>query len=292
MKCQGFWGFLAVGLIALALTRCIAPERVDLSGETLRVGTFNLHYLSERVPEMAWEPRKRAVKEVLEAGDADLVTFQETETHVHGHLNNENIQLDYLMTEFPRYEFVAVGEPESFPSTQPMMYRPDRLTVQEQGFFFFSDTPDTIYSRSWDGGFPAFCSWVRFIDERVGVALLVFNVHFDSRSAGNRIKAAELVVERIESMAQPNDAVIVLGDFNGPWFFAALQTLADADLSIAPPQGSTFHFNVGLDLLPAIDHVLAGRGLTPSSAEVAREKFDDTWPSDHYPVFVDLYWHE
>ena len=278
----------AAGTIA-GLSSCIEPTRADRSGVVLRVGTFNLHYLSERVPSMAWEPRREGVKAVLQEAAADLVAFQEVETHVHGHVNDENIQLEYLVDEFPGYEAAAVGKPYDYPSTQPILYDRVRLEFLEQGFFFFSETPETIYSRSWDGGFPAFCSWVRFFDKRAERSLLVFNVHFDSRSAGNRIKSAELVAERLEMVAELNDAVVVLGDFNGPWFFSAVQTIAEAGLFIAPPQGATFHFNVGLDLLPAIDHVLAGRGLAPGPAEVARKKYDRIWPSDHYPVFVDLY---
>jgi hypothetical protein len=54
-------------------------------------------------------------------------------------------------------------------------------------------------------------------------------------------------------------------------------------------RGATYHFNLGLNLFGAIDHI----GHT-SDAElvdapiVVSDKFGDVWPTDHYPLVADF----
>jgi endonuclease/exonuclease/phosphatase family metal-dependent hydrolase len=252
------------------------------------LGTFNIHYIAPWQERMRWEERRQAVVAMLESADADIMAFQEMETFEGGSFNDENRQLDWISDHFPDYDFAAVGDPREYPSTQPVMYRSDRFEALDQGFFFFSPTPDEIYSRSWDGGFPAFCSWVRFRDSRSGTTFYLYNLHFDHSSRGNRLKAAELVASRIRAREHPDEPVIVVGDFNAPWFFRPVRIVADAGLEIADTTGSTFHLGRGINVIPAIDHVLVSKGLDPGRTRVLRRRFDGAWPSDHYPVLVSI----
>jgi endonuclease/exonuclease/phosphatase family metal-dependent hydrolase len=168
------------------------------------------------------------------------------------------------------------------------MYRGDRFTFIEQGFFFFSETPDEIYSSSWDGRFPAYCSWARFRDRSSGTTFSVYNVHFDAASRRNRLLSADLVAARVSNREHPEEPVLVVGDFNAPWFFPAVARVADAGLRIANTTGSTYHFYRGIRILPAIDHVLHSPTLEHDSTEVLRRRYDGVWPSDHFPVVVSL----
>ena len=53
--------------------------------------------------------------------------------------------------------------------------------------------------------------------------------------------------------------------------------------------GATVHFDRGLNLFGAIDHVAHSDGLTPLGAPmVYREKLGEVWPTDHYPVVADF----
>jgi endonuclease/exonuclease/phosphatase family metal-dependent hydrolase len=275
----------AVALVAL-LGVWAAAGPGHASPGPLVVGTFNIHYIAPWQDRMVWEDRREAVVAMLEDAEADIFAFQEMETFEGGSYNDENRQLDWIARHFPDYAFAAAGDPREYPSTQPVMYRRDRFDVAEQGFFFFSPTPDEIYSRSWDGGFPAFCSWVRLIDRETGGGFYVYNVHFDHSSRSNRVKAARLVAERIRSRRHQDVPAIVVGDFNAPWFFAPVQIVSDAGLHIADTTGSTFHFARGINIVPAIDHVLVTEGLGARRTEVLRRRYDGVWPSDHYPVLV------
>lgn len=255
---------------------------------TFTLGTFNIHYIAPWQEGIRWEERRDAVVSMLEDANADIMVFQEMETFEGGSYSEENRQLEWIARQFPGYAFAAVGDPQEYPSTQPVMYRRDRFEALDQGFFFFSPDPDEIYSRSWDGGFPAFASWVRLLDRRSDTSFYLYNVHFDHSSRRNRIKAAELVVDRLGDRDNPEDSVILAGDFNAPWFFRPVQIVSDAGLDIADTTGSTFHLRRGINIIPAIDHVLASDGFEIGRTEVLRKRYGGVWPSDHYPVLVRL----
>lgn len=254
----------------------------------LVIGTLNLHYVAAGQKRLNWENRKEAVAAAVKYGSPDIIAFQEMETFEGGHFNSRNVQLAFLRDRFPAYAFGAVGDPREYPSTQPVMYRKSRFQLLEQGFFFFSSTPDVIYSDPWDGRFPAFCSWVRFRENGSGASFYLYNAHFDYESRENRLRSARLVQERIASRSHQDSGVLVVGDFNAPWFFRPVQIVAGSQLQIADTTGSTVHFYRGINIIPAIDHVLYSQEFEHQETRVLRSRFRGAWPSDHYPVFVTL----
>jgi endonuclease/exonuclease/phosphatase family metal-dependent hydrolase len=264
-----------------------ASETGVETGE-LVVGSFNIHYTTPWQKKMVWEQRREAVLVVLRRGDADIIGFQEMETFVGSHWNQNNEQLDWVLTHFPEYGVTAVGDPRHYPSTQPILYRKSRFQALDQGFFFFSSNPDQLYSRPWKGRFPAFSSWARLKYRESGISLYVYNLHFDYSSLQNRLNSARLLVDRIASREHPEDGVIVLGDFNSPHFFRPVRIVAAAGLTVAETRGSTFHFNRGITVQPAIDHVLYSNAFTHMGTQVIRDRIDSRWPSDHFPLFVTL----
>ncbi|MCB1740841.1 MAG: endonuclease/exonuclease/phosphatase family protein [Gammaproteobacteria bacterium] len=255
----------------------------------LRLASFNIHYHVPGHDPLDWLARREAVARAMSDLRADLVAFQEMETAVGGHFHDRNVQLDWVLSRMPAHAAAAVGDPRSYPWTQPILYRRDRLRPLAQGFFFFSEQPERIYSRTFDGGYPAFCSQVEFEDLRSGVRLVVFNVHFDHASSENRIRSARLVAARVEPILKAGRRVVVVGDLNAWSWFDTVQVLARLPLTLAPPAGSTYHFNLGLALMPAIDHVLYSRGLEQvGPTGVLNRRYDGVHPSDHHPIWVDL----
>lgn len=281
---------LATVLLSLALTNCSAapPLASSLPLDAVRLATLNVHYLAVHDDRMRWDERRDSVEAALREADADLVAFQEMETFEGRSFSGRNVQLDFVLERFPEYEAAAVGDPRSYPGTQPILYRRDRFEPLEQGFFFFSPEPDEIYSRPWHARFPAFASWVRFRDERTGERFVVVNVHFDATSARNRLKSARLVVARTEALGAGGEPVIIAGDFNAPRFFPTMGILRRAGYERAPARGATFHFNRGLNVMPGIDHVLVSGGVEVLGAWVDREAYGERYPSDHYPVVADV----
>ena len=260
----------------------------------LRLATHNVHYILLEKASGAWsvgdwEKRKGALDAAFEAMDADAIAFQEMESFARGDEGDTNLALDWLLENNPGYAAAAVDDPEAFPSTQPILYRRARLEMLDQGWFFFSETPEVVYSRTFDGSYPAFASWARFRDREDGATFRIYNVHTDFRSRTNRARSIELVVDRIRTPMASGETVFVAGDLNARLGSANVRALEAAGLSFVPVEGSTYHFGRGLNLFGAIDHVAHGPGALPvGEPVVVRRRFDGEWPSDHYPVVADF----
>lgn len=267
------------------------PARAN---ETLRVATYNVHYIVMTAERGPWslgdcDRRKGPLDSAFKAMSADLVAFQEMESFARGSFNDTNLALDWLLEHNPDYAAAAVGPADQFPSTQPILYRKKRLAVQDQGWFFFSETPDVIYARTYNGSYPAFASWVAFEDLSMKARFRVVNVHTDFRSRSNRLQSVELVAQRAEPWLGAGETVLVVGDMNARHGEKTLRILEDAGFTFAPVSGATYHFNRGLNLFGAIDHIGYAGALAPAGEPVVlRQKFGGEWPTDHYPVLLDL----
>ncbi len=270
------------------------PAPGPLPDGALRVVTHNVHYIllnetEGRWSRTDWDRRKTALDAAFKALAPDIAAFQEMESFAGGSASDVNLALDWLLTHNPGFAAAAVGDPARFPSTQPILYRHDRLELRDQGWFFFSPMPEVIYSRTFDGSYPAFASWAVLRDHATGRDVTVFNVHFDFRSWENRRQSAELVARAVQARLDAGERVVLLGDVNARLDSPTHAILEGAGLRFLPVSGATVHFDRGLNLFGAIDHVAIGPGVAAKGAPmVLRRSFGGIWPSDHYPVAVDL----
>lgn len=282
--------FILVGMVACNSL----PQPVqDQPAGTLRVATYNVHYIWLDRAEGdwsvgGWERRKGPLQAAFASLQADVVGFQEMESFGRGRTDQVNLTLDWLRENNPDYRAAAVGNPDEFPSTQPIFYREDRLTLRDQGWFFFSDTPDVIYSQTFNGSWPAFATWAEFEDRSTGVVFRVYNMHTEYRSMSNRRLSAALVAERIaEPVTQM--PVFVIGDMNAMAGSMTLRIMEEAGVTFWPVQGSSYHLNRGLNLFGAIDHIGGTNHITPVGETFSvRGQFEGEWPTDHYPVVGDF----
>lgn len=259
----------------------------------LRVATLNVHYIDQSARDgpwslPGWERRKRPMDAAVKAIGPDILALQESETFPATNRNGTNLTLDFLLERNPGHAAAATGDPAAFPSTQPILYRTDRLTLLDQGWFFFSDTPDVIYSPTFDGSWPAFASWAEFRAPS-GQVFRVVNVHFEYRSGSNRLLSAALVRDRIAPVIAGGTPVLLMGDINALHGSRTMARLERAGLDFLPVDGATYHFNRGINLFGAIDHIARSGGIGPAGDPVVlRRRFGATWPTDHYPVLADL----
>ena len=139
-------GALVAALVLVACGLQVANGgRGELPGRaegTLRVATLNVHYIRLGSAEgpwsvADWERRKLPLSDAVAAISPDLMAFQEMESFGRGDTAGVNLTLDHLLKTLPDLRAAAVGDPESFPITQPILYRAGRLEPVEQGWFFF-----------------------------------------------------------------------------------------------------------------------------------------------------------
>jgi endonuclease/exonuclease/phosphatase family metal-dependent hydrolase len=259
----------------------------------LRIASHNVHYivLGQQTGPWSvggWDRRKRALDMSFKTLQADIVAFQEMESFQRGSDGSINLARDYLVDRNPGYDVAATGDWRDFPTTQPMFYRTDRLQLVDQGWFFFSRTPDVIYSPTFNGSYPAFASWSRFEDRDTTALLRVVNLHFEYSSRSNRLKSAALVRDRVRPWIDAGETVFIVGDLNALHGTRTMDILENAGVIFDRTPGATYHLNRGLHLFGAIDHLSRTRDVALAAGPfVLQRKFDDVWPSDHHPVYAD-----
>ena len=282
---------LGLGLIGCEVSATKLSDPLD---DTIRIATYNVHYivLSKQTGAWSvgdWERRKGPLNSAFKTLDADIVAFQEMESFSRGSDGSVNLTLDWLLDNNPDYAAAAVGDWREFPSTQPILYRSEKFKLLDQGWFFFSETPDVIYSNTFNGSYPAFASWAKLEDLDSGNTLTVMNVHFEFKSFSNRRKSSELVAQRISPQINAGENVVLIGDLNAWHWMKPVKIIEEVGLKFVPVRGSTYHLNRGINLIGAIDHIAHTSGLQAVGKPVVlRNKFDGEWPTDHYPVISDF----
>ena len=254
--------------------------------------SFNVRYGTAADGENAWPLRREMVAGVLGEFQPDVVGIQEALL----------FQLEELSALLPEMSWVGVGRDDGVTEGEfaAILYRSDRLEVVGEGTFWFSDTPEVPGSMSWGNEIPRICTWGRFRDRASGAVFTLFNLHWDHRSQISRERGAQLLLDRIRNRGNPQDRVLVTGDFNAGEENPAFRALLEAeDPSLKDPfrvrfpeaRGvGTFHgFNGGSEG-EKIDAVLVGYGWEVLDAEIDRTNFKGRYPSDHNPVTAVLRW--
>lgn len=296
---RGLRFVLLTVVILAALVACqsvrngLGPELSDKPEGALRIGTYNVHYIQVRQSEGRWsrgmwERRKSPLDATFKALDADLIASQEMESFAGGNDDSDNLARSWLLERNPGFAAAAVGDWRKFPSTQPILYRTARLDLTDQGWFFFSDTPEVIYSRTFNGSYPAFAFWAAFRDRQSGTAFRVVNVHTDYGNRENRTKSIALVADRIGPWIAAGETVFLAADLNARLGSELHGILKETGLTFVPVEGATYHFDRGINLFAAIDHIGYAGAEPLGPPMVFREKLGAVWPTDHYPLVADF----
>lgn len=232
---------------------------------TLRLATFNIRNGDAEDGPNSWPHRKDVVVQMLREIDADIFGLQEVMDY----------QLRFIVGALPEYQSVGVGRIDGASEGEfaPILFREDRLTAAESGWFWLSETPDVPGSVSWNTACERICTWARFGD------LIVANTHLDHLSEEARLEGVRLILRRVSA-----DTVVVMGDFNAFPADEPIQEMArhgflDSGSSL---QGSTFH-DWGAMEWGRIDYIF-GKGLRMSPAQIVIKKIGGRDASDHYPV--------
>lgn len=244
--------------------------------ETVRIMSFNV-----RDGEF---DREEIVPQVVADYLPDSVGFQEC----------EGTWYLTLKTYLPDYQIIGVGRLTGIPllgESTAIMFRKDKYELVDWGTFWLSETPDKV-SIGWDAKYHRTCTWAILKNKETGECYAHVNTHLDNTGNDARTKGLDLILEKAASFDMP---VVVTGDFNFPKGSDLYKKLVSdkftdvSSLAEEADSGCTSHgYNGGVSGNP-IDFICVNEKITDvKSYKIMREKYNDRYVSDHYPIYADM----
>ncbi|MFP4483400.1 MAG: endonuclease/exonuclease/phosphatase family protein [Spirochaetaceae bacterium] len=284
---------LAVSMAACTTVTDGAAGRQSQDPETnhtMIVGTYNIRFdeygSSGR---RSWVRRREGVTSIIRVHNPDILLLQEVTTW-DGVRLLPGRQIADIYSLLPEYSLVGAEHRERLESSNPILYRAARFTVEDTGVFYFCENPDNPYSYSWGTWSPRFSRWVRLYDRELQDHLYVFNVHLHPYLTRHKRQASRILVERVRMIA--GDAPVILGgDFNSFPGSRQVRTIREElpmHDALRGSRNGTFHAFMGVSPWPRVDYVFASHHFAITGAEVAYHRYRGHYPSDHYPVFATL----
>lgn len=260
----------------------------------LRVMSFNLRYNNPADGVNAWPNRRDWVGNLIRFHEADVIGVQEA-------LLGMLTDLDARLPGFAR---VGVGRSDGRTAGEfsAILYRTDRLTVEDSGTFWLSPTPGVVGSRGWDAALERVATWARFRDRQSGCRHLHLNTHFDHVGEQARQESARLIRRMLPTLSA-GLPIVVTGDLNTDPTSVAYRILTRdtvpgavpplADAMFASQRGhygptSTWTEFRAIEPGRRIDYVLVSSRVAVLSHGILTDRWDDRFPSDHLPVLASL----
>ena len=267
---------------------CLFFLSASAQKDNMRVASYNLRYNTTYDGENAWPNRKEMVKSLITYHNFDIFGTQE----------GFDSQLKDIC-ELENYAYIGRGRDDgrSAGEHSAIVYKKDRFKLLDSGDFWLSETPD-VPGKGWDATCcNRICSWAKFKDLKSKKEFYFFNVHFDHEGVIARQESGKLMVQKIKEIAG-KARVICTGDFNSTPDTEQIKSLQfilnDSYLvSSQKPYGpiGTFNaFNLNAELKNRIDYVFTDNRLKVLKYGVLTDMRDGRFPSDHFPVVVDVAW--
>lgn len=255
--------------------------------QTLRVMTYNIRLNNPADGENAWPHRKDFLVNQIRFHEPDIFGIQEGKPE----------QVQYLDQELQDYEYFGIGRDEGKGEHSAIYYKKERFKVADSNTFWLSETPEKT-SKGWDAAFPRVCTYGLFFDRESKNRFWVFNTHLDHRGEIARKESIKIILSWITRLNHKNYPVVLTGDFNVPPNSEVIR-LAKADfedskdLSANPafgPKGTFNGFKFEQPTGGRIDYIFIKKPVKweISKYAVLSDSQDNKYPSDHFPVFVEI----
>ena len=269
-----------LGVIALSVIMIFAgifPASSRTPSKALRVASYNIRGNFERDGINQWKYRRDSLCKIILTYGFKVVGLQEAVP-------------DQFEDIVRITGYKSVGEPGL---NNPIVYDGSRIEALDWGMFWLNEK-GVPHELSWDGKYERYCTWALMKDLKTRKKFYVFNTHLDHRGKVAREKGAERICSKAESMSG-GLPVIIMGDMNSWDNTTAYKTYvshySDAR-AVSPlvfgPRGTAHNFGgvhpVRIDYFFVDPKV---RIYEYNALDIVYGN-DDFFPSDHYPIYIDV----
>jgi endonuclease/exonuclease/phosphatase family metal-dependent hydrolase len=246
--------------------------------------TLNLRFGLAADGANSWPHRRRAVLALLAAFPVDFMAFQEV----------NDFQADELHRALPTHDAIGQRRPAPPFWQNNLIFFHRRWRCDLVMHFYLSPTP-TLPSRSRRSRWPRQCSLGLFSCKDRRIACV--STHFDFDSAV-QVASARQIQRTLQIIPAPFP-VLLMGDFNAapespchtvftaPKPGSAYRRFQSV---FSPPYPGTHHGFSGTSTGDHIDWILYSGSIIPVGCRIVRDRFENRYPSDHFPLYARFKW--
>ena len=260
-----------------------------LSAQSLKLMTYNIRLDVASDGENSWTNRKEYWASQLHFYEPDIFGIQEA-------LPN---QVTDIVALLPQYSYVGIGRDGiGKGESSNIFFKKDRFKLVQENTFWLSETPDKM-SKGWDAALNRVCTYALLKDSKTKQTFWVFNTHLDYLGELARTNSILLILSKIKELNTKNYPVFFMGDFNTQPTEARIVNLKkemndSREISEEKPFGPSGSFNAfrhNEAVTKLIDYIFLSK-VNPFKVKkyaVLSDSKDLKYPSDHLPVFIELY---
>ena len=248
--------------------------------------SFNIRYANPYDGPNSWENRKVFVPKIIRNYESDFVGIQEALFP----------QIGDLQSQLPLYSWVGRTRDEAPDQGEasPILYLHEKWEIGKCGTFWLSETPEKPGSMTYGNKLPRVCTWAQFTNKKSKEVVYLYNCHLDHENHYSQKRSAEQIKDHIEKNCGESRNVFFMGDCNCTSDTECLKILRNqgyplqdtCTLGPKEPKG-TYHYWTGSDVIQ-IDHILVPEYYKIKKYQIVREKENKRYPSDHFPIYVEL----
>ncbi len=265
-------------MVALLLASAIMSSPSEIQFKAM---TYNIRYGTAKDGDNAWPHRRGALIGVIREHAPDVLGLQEA----------LKFQLDEINSALPGYTTIGVGRDDGKERGEyaALLVKTEKFQVLDKGWFWLSDTPEKVASRTWGNNVTRICTWAKLkLGDHTFTAV---STHWDHESQEAREKSAKLILDRIQDRP-----MILMADFNAGLTNPAITTLGEHlrdSWSIKNPGSlEPLTFNGFRKNSPEhgekIDGIWVSAEWDVAAAGIDRREGGASYPSDHFPVWAKL----
>ena len=258
----------------------------NLVSEEIKVISYNVRYNNPNDGKDIWENRRSTIVNFIKNENPDFLGLQEV----------NHAQLLFLNSNLSNYSFVGVGRDDGKTKGEysPIFYNNNLFDLIKSDTFWLSSTPDKI-SVGWDASMERICTYGLFKSKANDKVIWVFNTHFDHIGDKAREQSADLIISVINKLTEPEDYVVLTGDFNLLDDSKPIMNLqsnfndTNKNLEKTDKSYGTFNnFKLNFVSKSRIDYVFEKNFKLINSRHIIVKTPEGRWASDHHPILAKL----
>ena len=254
--------------------------------DEIKVISYNVRYNNPNDGKDIWENRRSTIVNLIKNENPDFLGLQEV----------NHAQLLFLNSNLSNYSFVGVGRDDGKTKGEysPIFYNNNLFDLIKSDTFWLSSTPDKI-SVGWDASMERICTYAVFKSKTNKKNIWVFNTHFDHIGIEAREKSADLIISVINKLTEPENYVVITGDFNLLDDSKPIMNLqsnfndTNKNLEKTDKSYGTFNnFKLNFVSKSRIDYVFEKNFKLINSRHIIVKTPEGRWASDHHPILAKL----